>query len=126
VSSYFLGNYCRLNPAGGGLTSTEAMVIIQLMDHKWDERAPYPTVRTLAKRMGLSVRAVRSALENLQKMGYLQREPSSVGGPNRYHLEGLFKGHGRREDACQTRGATVVDRCSYRQGSFMSVGCPFR
>ena len=92
VSSYFLANYHRLRPheSAQGLSSTEVMVVIHLMDHKWDSRAPYPTLGRLAERMGLSTRAVRSALQTLQGLGYVQREASPSGGPNKYHLEGLF------------------------------------
>ena len=67
------------------------MVIIHLVDHKWDERAPFPTVRTLATRMSLSVRGVRNALQTLESNGYVRREASATGGPNRYHLQGLFE-----------------------------------
>lgn len=93
VSSFFLGNYHRLAPHGGarGLNSTEALLIIHLMDYKWDARAPYPTLTTISEKMGLTVRAVRSAVKRLEDLGYLVREPSRNGGPNRYHLEGLFK-----------------------------------
>lgn len=93
VSSYFLANYHRLrpHPNARGLTSTEAMLIIQLIDHKWDDRAPYPTLRTLASRMGLSVRGVRNALQSLSELGYVRRELSMTGGPTRYHLDGLNK-----------------------------------
>lgn len=93
VSSFFLSNYHRLKPheAARGLNSTEALLIIHLMDYKWDDRAPFPTLTTISKRMGLTVRAVRSAVKNLEDLGYLKRERSRSGGPNRYHLQGLFK-----------------------------------
>ncbi len=92
ISSFFLANYCRLRPHEGarGLNSSEAMVIIHLMDHKWDARAPFPTVSTLATRMGISTRAVRETIRNLETSGYLRRVPMSNGGPNRYQLEPLF------------------------------------
>lgn len=72
------------------MNSTEAMLIIQLLDYKWDSRAPYPTVKTIAQRMGLSQRMVRSALKSLEDGGYIHRDPMSSGGPNRYYFEGLF------------------------------------
>jgi hypothetical protein len=92
VSSYFLANYHRLkpHPQGRSLNSTEAMLIVHLVDHKWDDRAPFPTVGTLAKRMSLSARGVRNALQMLESAGYVRREASATGGPNRYHLQGLF------------------------------------
>lgn len=72
------------------MTSTEAMLIIQILDHKWDSRAPFPTIKTLALRMGLSTRMIRAALKNLEDGGYIKREPLPNGGPNRYHFDGLF------------------------------------
>ena len=92
VSSIFLEHYHELAPVPGGrgMTSTEAMLIIQILDYKWDSRAPFPTVKTLAKRMGLSARMIRTALKNLEDGQYIRREPFPNGGPNRYHFEGLF------------------------------------
>jgi DNA-binding MarR family transcriptional regulator len=66
------------------------MLVIQLMDFKWDERAPFPSVGRLAKRMGLTPRAVRAALRSLETSGFIKREYSHDGGPNRYHFGGLF------------------------------------
>lgn len=93
VSSYFLEHYHRLasEPGQRGLSSTEAMLVIQLMAYKWDERDPYPTVGTLAKRMGLTPRHVRDTLKTLQERGYVARVPRERGGANRYDLSGLFK-----------------------------------
>lgn len=93
VSRYFLHNYWRLAPHSGarGLNSTEAMLIIQILDHKWDERAPFPTLATLGQRMGLSPRALRSTVKRLEELKYITREPSPYGGPNKYHFDGLIK-----------------------------------
>ena len=92
ISEVFLHNLQRLrpNPGARGLNPTEALVIIQLMSHKWDSRAPFPALTTIAERLGLQVRSVRAAVKRLEDLGYLRREPSTYGGPNRYHLDGLF------------------------------------
>lgn len=90
VSEYFLKNYHRLG-GSKGLSSAEVMVIIHLMDHKWDSRAPFPTVGLLAKRMGVTDRAVRTAVKTLEDLGLLKRVYAPHGGPNRYQLEGLFQ-----------------------------------
>ena len=92
VSSYFLANYARLkpHPNARGLTSSEAMFIIQLMDFKWDERMPYPTMNTLAERLGVGRRSARKTASNLVEQGYLNRVEMPYG-PNRYDLEPLFK-----------------------------------
>ena len=92
ISSFFLANHHRLPAHGPGtrsLNSTEVLILIHIVDYKWDARAPFPAVKTLAKRMGITDRAVRAALQTLENAGYLQRE-RTAGGPNRYHLQGLF------------------------------------
>ena len=92
VSDYFLGNYHRLRPHENarGLSSAEAMLVIQLMSFKRDGRAPFPSHKTLATRMGISERMVRQHVRALVELGYLQCERKTAGGVNRYHLEPLF------------------------------------
>lgn len=93
VSEVFLHNLQRLRPHPGarGLNPTETLVIIQIMSHKWDSRAPWPALTKIAERIGLDVRTVRAAVKRLEELGYLRREPSILGGTNRYHLDGLFR-----------------------------------
>jgi DNA-binding transcriptional ArsR family regulator len=93
VSSAFLEHYHELRgvPGGRGLNSTEAMLIVQLMDFKWTEKAPFPTVKRLATRMSLSPRMIRTALKSLEDNGFIRRDPMPDGGPNRYYFDGLFK-----------------------------------
>ncbi|AIE85496.1 AsnC family transcriptional regulator [Fimbriimonas ginsengisoli Gsoil 348] len=66
------------------------MLIVHLMQHKWDAKAPYPGFETLAKRMGMTSTAVRNHARSLEKKGYLKREPR-VSQTNRFHLDGLFR-----------------------------------
>lgn len=86
ISVYFLDNYHRLSPP---IRYVEAMLIIHLMRHKWDSNAPYPSFKTLAKRMGVSPEAARSYARCLQRNGYLVRE-GQIGETNRFHLNRLF------------------------------------
>jgi DNA-binding FadR family transcriptional regulator len=83
----------RLRPhnQAQGLTSLEAMVIVQIVSHKWDERAPFPALGTIAERLSVSRRTIRGALERLEDFGYVRREFSSTGGTNRYHFDGLVR-----------------------------------
>lgn len=99
VSSMFLAHYTELKsrPVNGapggmpaGLGSAEAMLVIHLLDFKWDEEAPFPKVETLAKRMGISDRSVRTLLKRLEDLGFLRRE-IRVHKSSRYHLDGLFE-----------------------------------
>lgn len=87
VSDFFLKNYHRLSPP---VTNSEAMLIIHLMMHKWDESAPYPAFKTLAKRMGMSVTAARGHARSLEVKKLLVRE-KRVAKTNRFHLEPLFE-----------------------------------
>lgn len=88
VSDFFLENYHRLSPP---VTSLEAMFIIHLVRHKWDEKPPYPSFRTIAKRMGVTDTSVRNHARSLERgKKYLRRE-KVVGQPNRFDLQPLFK-----------------------------------
>ena len=97
VPSYFLANYSRIKPHEGaaGLTSTEALLIIHLLDFKWTKDAPFPSVGNLAARLGISDRAVRDAMKRLEGLGLIKREARThaSGGrsSNKFHLDGLFK-----------------------------------
>ncbi len=107
VSSFFLANYHRLRPHDNaeGLNSSEAMVLIHIFDHKWDARAPWPTVNTIARRMGISDRQVRSILKRLEDLGYVRRDPFPNGGPNRYHMDGLISALEKMMDEDTERAA---------------------
>lgn len=84
ISDVFLANYHRLK-----ISHSEAMVIIHLMSFKWDQSAPFPSVGTIARRMGISPPAVRSHFRSLGKKGLLTRE--KTGSTNRFHLNALFQ-----------------------------------
>lgn len=101
VSRFFLQNYWRVKPHDGarGLNSSEAMLIIQILDHKWDDRAPFPSLPMLATRMGLSVRQLRATVKRLEDLGYLRRQPAENGGPNKYHFDGLINALHAMQDA---------------------------
>jgi len=98
IPLYFLEAYHRLghkpgdspNPGTKGLTSTEALVVIHLASYRWTADAPYPSLKSIAERMGLSQRAVRKAVTRLEDLGYLRREERS-GFANRYHFDGLIR-----------------------------------
>ena len=86
VVNAFLEHYSSLKPA---LTTGEAMFVIFLMKHKWDEAAPFPSYQRIARMMGVSHKMARRYAANLEKKGYLEREryPSLS---NRFHLSKLF------------------------------------
>jgi DNA-binding MarR family transcriptional regulator len=88
ISTFFLENYHRLKPFD--LTYGEAMFVIHLMQHKWDENAPFPAYKTIAKRMHVSAKSARRWAASLEHKGYLKRE-MRVGATNRFHLKKLME-----------------------------------
>jgi len=87
ISVYFLDNYTRLRDP---IKSTEAMLIVHLIRHKMDERAPFPSLALLASKMGLKASAVRERMRSLERKGYIARE-SRIAKSNVYRLDGLFR-----------------------------------
>lgn len=87
VPSIFLLHYSRLKPHG--LTNGEVLLVLHLMDHKWDQAAPYPSYGTLARRMGVSTKMVRRYAQTLEQKGCLQRVVRT-GNTNLFDLGPLF------------------------------------
>jgi len=87
ISDFFLDNYHKLPKP---LTSSEAMLVIHLMRYKWDEDEPFPSFKTLGRKMGITPTAVRNHARSLEKgKGYLRRI-MQIGRPNRFDLKPLF------------------------------------
>lgn len=111
VADFFLDNYHRLNPP---ISNPEAMLVIHLLRHKWDASPPFPGLATMARRMGISVTAVRSHARSLEKKGFLQRH-AQAGTTNRFHLEPLF-------DALESlRNAVPGDRLDSQSSQGLST-----
>ena len=72
----------RLNPA-------EAIFVISLMAHKWDERAPFPGYRRIAQWMGKSDSYARKLARDLEIKGLLKRR-ERIGYTNEFDLTPLF------------------------------------
>ena len=96
VSTFFLENYHRLKPFD--LTYGEAMFLVHLMQHKWDENAPFPAYKTISNRMHVSAKSARRWAASLEQKGYLKRE-MRVGETNRFHLKGLMDALVRLKDS---------------------------
>lgn len=84
ISSAFLEHYGRI-----GITSSEAMLIIHLMSHKWDEKHPFPRFARIAARMDISETAVRGHARSLERKGFLHRI-KRPGRSNEFDLQPLF------------------------------------
>src|SRR5882724_1972414 len=87
IPSLFFHAYAHLKPHP--LTTGEALFVMHLMEFKWDERAPFPSYKTLAKRMGVSDKMVRRHAQSLEAKKYLRRV-SRVGATNEFDLTPLF------------------------------------
>ena len=88
VPDAFLRHYATLQPYGG-LTVSEAMFVVQLMSYKWTAAAPFPSYKTLARRMGVTDKMVRRYAANLEAKGYLKRR-TRTGRTNIFDLKPLF------------------------------------
>ncbi len=83
----FLKNYASFKPFA--MTSMEAMLVLQLMVHKWDADDPYPGYKTLAKRLGKTEGYARTLARNLEGKRLLARIVRT-GTTNRFNLRPLF------------------------------------
>lgn len=87
VPDSFLRLYAKLKPYA--LTVGEAMFVLELMAYKWSERAPFPSYKSLAARMGVTDKMVRRYAANLEGKKYLQRE-TRIGSTNTFNLNPLL------------------------------------
>ncbi len=55
-----------------GLTGPELLFTIHVWQHWWSDRDPYPSLRTIAARMGISVRQAKRYVESLEGKGFLR------------------------------------------------------
>jgi DNA-binding MarR family transcriptional regulator len=68
VPAAFLRYYTYL-----GLSHSEAMFVLQLMSFKWNEKAPFPSYKTLAQRMGITPEMARRHAKSLEDKNLLTR-----------------------------------------------------
>ena len=87
ISDFFLDNYHKLQPK---ITGPEVLLVLHLMRHKWDATAPFPALKTLAKRLGVSSTSVRNTARSLEAKKYLKRQ-MRIGSTNRFDLTPLFR-----------------------------------
>lgn len=82
----FLGSDSRLSP-------TELLILIQLVGAWWKkDEMPFPALKTLGARAGVSDRQAQRAITKLEEEGYLKREKRKRGrliASNAYNLEPL-------------------------------------
>jgi DNA-binding transcriptional regulator YhcF (GntR family) len=66
----------------------ETLLLIHVVSFKWDAELPFPSVQTLASRMGVSPRYVRRLLSSLERRGFVARVPRARRS-NEYDLQPL-------------------------------------
>lgn len=94
------------------LSPQETWFISYILAHKWDEDLPYPSLRKMAERTGLSVRQLHRIKDSIIDKGYLALVPrhrASDGGQdsNAYDFSGLFA---RLEELLRSEGRAVAER----------------
>lgn len=87
IANSFLRRYSQLQFP---LTTSEAMFVVHLMSFKWGAAKPYPSLKTIAKRMGVTDTAVRKTARKLEQKGYLHRT-MRTGETNEFELKPLFR-----------------------------------
>jgi hypothetical protein len=87
VPNIFLQLYTKLQPP---LTSGEAMFVVHLMSHKWDDQNPFPSYKKISDKMGVSSKATQRHAANLESKGYLTRI-IRYGHSNEFDLSKLFE-----------------------------------
>lgn len=79
-----------------GLTSSQLVVLLHLANHWWDaNNNPWPSVTTIAERMGIQRRQVQKIMKDLETAGLVQRIERRARHrgklSNEYDLSGLVK-----------------------------------
>lgn len=101
VPRSFLKYAAELKPFSLG--PAEMSFVLNLMYFKWDARAPFPSYKTLADRMGISVQYARDIARKLERKGFLTRTVRR-GLPNQFDLQPLFDALARHVEAEMAAG----------------------
>lgn len=113
VPQLFLERMATFKPFS--LNPAEALFVICVMAHKWDERKPYPSYKRIAGWMGKSESYVRKLAQNLETKGFLKRE-KRVGTTNAFDFQPLFE--------MMVAGAEVQSITSRTKARVKKVGQP--
>ncbi len=76
------------------LSAQQVWLVSYILSHKWDEDLPYPSLKAMAKRVGMSVSQLQRIKNSLCQMGYLKVYPRFTEqqgqATNAYDFSGLF------------------------------------
>lgn len=63
------------------LSPTEMLVLLQLVASWWKkDEMPFPSMRTLSERIGISERQVQRSIKSLEQKGYVKTEKKKIKG----------------------------------------------
>lgn len=63
------------------LSPTEMLVLLQLVASWWKkDEMPFPSMRTLSERIGISERQVQRSIKSLEQKGYVKAEKKKIKG----------------------------------------------
>jgi len=111
-----------------GLSATELMLVIQLVDFWWtEEQIPWPTKETLGQRLSLSDKQIQRLARGLEERGYVKRVVRKTRHgrtSNGYDLAGLVKR--LKELAPEFAEAANANRKVERRGGLRKKGPKMR
>lgn len=73
-----------------GITSSEFNVLVQILQYRFDDGMPYPSLQSIAKRSGLAVSSVRRNIRTLEEKGLIRRL-SRIGSTNLFDVQPLIE-----------------------------------
>jgi hypothetical protein len=118
VPNLVLNYYARL-----GLSPAEMLFTIHVWQHWWTERDPHPSLRTVAAKMGVSVRQAKRYVEALERKGFLRvvERFAPHGGQltNEFDYSPLIRAvvqAARADGALAARGSGIARRIRQRGG----------
>src|SRR3712207_165398 len=107
VPNLVLRHYVSLS-----ITPTEMMFIIHIWQYWWNEKDPYPSLRTIADRMGISWRNAQRYVASLKQKAVLVVTPRFAAGlgqmTNEYDFSPLTRAVLLQETETQTSALTNV------------------
>src|SRR5215210_2357753 len=67
IPNLIMKHYAKL-----GISPSEMMLVAHIVQYQWTEKNPYPSLKGIAERMGLSRRQVNNYIKSLKDKGYLE------------------------------------------------------
>jgi transposase len=85
LPNLLLDNYCHM-----GITALEAMFIIHLLEYMFTLKSPYPSYKTIGKKMGKSRNTIQYYARSLENKGWIVRR-KRIGRQNAISLDRIIE-----------------------------------